>query len=397
MFYWFFRSSKRKSILQEYNEFCDEEYVNIVQHISTRWLCLKSCVSRELDKFEGIKSYFLSERSPDKRFKRLRPQFEDPMTTAYLRFYQSTLPVFDNMNKLLQAEDPLIHRQYETQQHFMKKLASKFIEPEVIQRHVASGGSLGCLDLSTSNQKSDADLSVGLLTGSIVEHLFTEGDVSQQQVDRFYDGVRAFFTKAYSYCASWLRLDDDLLRYCVFVDFTKRAATPFSYVEKILPFFKNIYDTTLKDPAVLEGVHDEYIEYQAISDTDIISDEVWERAQVGISDNENDNKRKCDYRMDVIWGHLQDRFPDLAAIALTVLTVPHSNAAEERAFSIIRRNRTDFRPTLQLGVSLNSIMRIKMAMPESLCKCCDWEPAEELLRKCKSATREYNKQHGCKK
>ena len=58
LFYWFDKSSKRKSILKkEHSEFCDKKYVDIIQNRSTRWLCLEKCVSRELDKFEGIKSY----------------------------------------------------------------------------------------------------------------------------------------------------------------------------------------------------------------------------------------------------------------------------------------------------------------------------------------------------
>ena len=106
--YWFRKSSKRKSILKEYNEFCDQEYADIVEHASTRWLSLEKCVARELEKFEGIKSYFLSEKFPDARFKRLRKSFESPMTSVYLRFYQCVLTAFNNLNKLLQSEDPLI-------------------------------------------------------------------------------------------------------------------------------------------------------------------------------------------------------------------------------------------------------------------------------------------------
>ena len=50
-------------------------------------------------------------------------------------------------------------------------------------------------------------------------------------------------------------------------------------------------------------------------------------------------------RADIVWGHLQKmttpdgrkRFPRLSKIALLVLTIPHSNAGEERVFSMIKR------------------------------------------------------------
>ena len=82
----------------------------------------------------------------------------------------------------------------------------------------------------------------------------------------------------------------------------------------------------MKDnPALLEDVHDEYVEFQAMPDSDI-PEAVWKSAAIGSSDSEFDKKRKRDLRMDVIWGHLRGRFPNLSDIAITVLTVPHSNA-----------------------------------------------------------------------
>ena len=158
--YWFRNSSKRKSILKEFNEFCDEESANVIEHASTRWLSLEKCVIREIEKFEGIKSYFLSEKFTDARFKRLRKTFEDPMTKVYLQFYQPTLPVSNTLNKLLQAEDPLIYRLHEVKQQFTTKLASKCIEPQVVQNHLQSKNFFSTLDLSQCNQKADRELSV---------------------------------------------------------------------------------------------------------------------------------------------------------------------------------------------------------------------------------------------
>ena len=69
LFYWFHKSSKRKSILKEYYEFCNSECEEFIKYVSTRWLCLERCVNWELKKYAGLKSYFLSEGLHDKRFK----------------------------------------------------------------------------------------------------------------------------------------------------------------------------------------------------------------------------------------------------------------------------------------------------------------------------------------
>ena len=112
VFYWFNKSSKRKKILKEYYEFCDTEFQEVIKFISTRWLCLELCINRELKKYEGLKSYFLSENFPDARFKRLHRSYADPMTEVYLLFHHATLPCFTNFNKLLWREDPHLFIRY---------------------------------------------------------------------------------------------------------------------------------------------------------------------------------------------------------------------------------------------------------------------------------------------
>ena len=159
----------------------------------------------------------------------------------------------------------------------------------------------------------------------------------------------------------------------------------FSYVEETVGCFKRVHETLLEDPKMLDSVEEQFLDYQGMCETDIPSN-IWEAAQIG------DTQEK-QYRMDVIWGYLKSKLPLLAEIALSVLVIPHSNAGEERVFSTIRKNKTEFRSRLQLGGSLNAIMRIKMSIPKHLMPCYKWEPTKELLKKCKSATRVYNQSH----
>ena len=68
--------------------------------------------------------------------------------------------------------------------------------------------------------------------------------------------------------------------------------------------------------------------------------------------------------MDVIWAYLSiiknpdgtTRFSKLAKVARLVLTLPHSNAEEEKVFSMV----TSFQPNLKLDVTLQSILTIKL-------------------------------------
>ena len=87
LYYWFDKSSKRKSILKEYYDFCDQDYQEIIKYISTRWLCSERCVNCELKTYPGLLSYFMSENEKDKRILRLSEAFSEPMTEFNLLFF----------------------------------------------------------------------------------------------------------------------------------------------------------------------------------------------------------------------------------------------------------------------------------------------------------------------
>ena len=133
LYYWFDHSSKRKNLLVEYSGFCDQEYHQVIKYASTRWLSLEKCVTRALQQYESLKSYFLSEKSSQARFKRLQAAFHDPMTEVYLLFYQSALQIFIQLNQFLQRGDPLIGAVSQALQRFQRLLACKFIPPAIVK------------------------------------------------------------------------------------------------------------------------------------------------------------------------------------------------------------------------------------------------------------------------
>jgi len=73
-----------------------------------------------------------------------------------------------------------------------------------------------------------------------------------------------------------------------------------------------------------------------------------------------------------------------------VLTLPHSNAEEERVFSMVIKNKTSFRPNLGMAGTLQSILTIKLGNSE---QCTKYEPSKEVLATAKKATKEYNRTH----
>ena len=86
-----------------------------------------------------------------------------------------------------------------------------------------------------------------------------------------------------------------------------------------------------------------------------------------------------------------ERFGKLSKTAMLVLTIPHSNAAEERVFSMIRKNQTSFRPSLDPKEILSSLITIKMEVENRGEDKYSFPPT--VIREAKSATRKYNRAH----
>ena len=61
VYYRFDYSTKHKSLLAEYTEFCDQDYRKLLKHVSTRWLSLERSITCVLKQCVSLKSYFVSE------------------------------------------------------------------------------------------------------------------------------------------------------------------------------------------------------------------------------------------------------------------------------------------------------------------------------------------------
>ena len=124
-----------------------------------------------------------------------------------------------------------------------------------------------------------------------------------------------------------------------------------------------------------------------------IPDDVWKKARIKEKCSEEEEEPGIRFRMDVLWTYLPSvksadgcffMFRRICRIAFLVMTIPHSNAAEERIFNLIRANKAQLRIR---GHSLQYNM-IKMAEigPE-------FKPSKELLEDAKKATWFYNQKH----
>ena len=109
----------------------------------------------------------------------------------------------------------------------------------------------------------------------------------------------------------------------------------------------------------MDSLAEQFTEYQLLEDSDI-PEEVWRKATAYV-----DGDDKFYYRMDVIWHYLSTmqnpdssyRFRHLFLVAKLILVIPHSNAEEERVFSLIQKNKTAFHPNLDPKVHSQALLQ----------------------------------------
>ena len=101
----------------------------------------------------------------------------------------------------------------------------------------------------------------------------------------------------------------------------------------------------------MDRLQEEFTDYQLLGRSEI-PDTIWKEAL--IYEKVTEFSKKQYYRMYVIWAYLSGvkivdsslRFELLSSVARLVLVIPHSNAGEERVFSLIKQNRTPIRSSL---------------------------------------------------
>ena len=86
-------------------------------------------------------------------------------------------------------------------------------------------------------------------------------------------------------------------------------------------------------------------------------------------------------------------FCHLQNVAELVVVLPHSNAGEERLFSMVRKNKTDTRSSLKLEGTLLNLLAMKVQYPEDTSPCFKFNPDENLISAAKKAAKEYNRGH----
>ena len=225
--------------------------------------------------------------------------------------------------------------------------------------------------------------------------MLSYGDISDTDYEKFYDAVFYYYKDSLAYVIKKFPIQNELVCNAVWVDVEKRLDATWHHVQYFLGRFSSVKSLEFVN---VDTLYEEFVNYQTLSESKL--EEGFEKAKV--TDGIVHEKDVFHYRMDVVWWCLANlntpgtsvkRFHNLAKTAEIVLVIPHSNAEQERLFSIVRKNKSDPRSKLALGVLLSSILTVKSHYPESATPCYKFKPDAELLKNAKHAATNYNKKH----
>ncbi len=306
------------------------------------------------------------------RLTRANRLFVSPQTKLYCYFLHYANKLFESGNLLLQREEPCVHILHRKLNGLLKDVLTRFVKPAVIT-------ATPCTEVdyhSEENQKKDSDLMIGSNAKDYIKKAVEsrsdadadhDNDLSDEDINVFYRSVRNFYITSCDYILKTWPLNDKLLQHAEILDISLRQEVSFSS----LKFFIDKFPCLLGD-ANIDDLEVEFASYQ-------VDDSIKAVAEAGL-------------RVDELWHAISQvkdpstggsKYPLLSKCMKGILVIPHSNAMCERAFSTVRKNKTEFRPNMSVK-TLESLMIEKMAHGATTCHQRVYQ--EKTVRRAKRAT-----------
>ena len=232
--------------------------------------------------------------------------------------YQSVLPLFSNENKTLQSEEPKIHLVKCEVMQFLNSLLGRFMKVEYIS---------GLSEDDVINPALHLDKEK-VMVGFTTHAAMRSKDFLPIEEAGIVSGAVQFMQKAYLYGICHFPLTDPVIAHAAALQIQNRKSADFHSVLYFIERFPKL-KTIIGDN--VGSVYDQFVAYQLLPDSTFLKEE----------------------RIDHIWHTLNGLknasgplFNLLFHVAKFTMVLPHSNAAEERIFSTVAKNKTKFRASL---------------------------------------------------
>ena len=367
LYYYFDKSSKRKEMLHEFQEFTNTKELKILKHCKTRWLRLDRAVKRVLNQWDALYAYFDREAETDHsaRVLRLDNNFKSYLSKLIFLFLEFALESLCKFNSTFQSTLPMLPALKTEVKRLLKIFLARFVKLEIIR---AAGDDVTTVNLSDFTlQVQDKDLSIGHKCWAYMNE--EEDSIDTCTKKQFFGGIRKFYVSVASTIIKKFSFDDHVLDDLSILMPENQASISTATVLRLADRFPS----ALPDDAV-DHLEEEVLDYTLVSAEELPATSTEAR-------NSARNKELCSYwqgigKLTTLDGSVQ--FPYLASLAKCLLSLPHSNADTERVFSIVRKIVTDYRTEMD-----QSLLCALIACKLNCDTCCfKFTPSAELFKVC---------------
>lgn len=365
----FYMSVKRKEEFKSFCDFVNINYKTILSHVETRWLSLLRVISRVLELWPALTSYFHSHADAEKpgRVGAIKKQLCDK-TKLYLLFLNFLLPTINAFNVAFQATThTTIHQLHPEIIGLTKRILRCFVKIECI----STADITATLYDVRSNQVENADIEIGQDARVLAVEMEEDGQF--REIKAFLDHVRLFYEA-----------------------FICKLMKKFPFKSTLLSDLRVLYPkerTTLSDfPNIIVRLAHHFPQLGLGEKLDALRIEAIDFQMANLPTSSDDN-------VDEFWASVHNIrtvdtdqlvYGTLLVLIRALLALPASNADSERSFSMVRKIDTEDRSHLE-RTTVASLLALKINIDS---ECFSFKPPKALLLKNKSAVRSYNEEHG---
>ena len=119
-------------------------------------------------------------------------------------------------------------------------------------------------DISIDNHKPQEELFVGICAKNLLNKLFEYGEIPALDKQKFFAGVLAFYSEAFSYGVEKLPINDSVLKHSIFADISKRESVS---IDDVLLFVEKFHLDF--NPEIINLLSEQFLDYQLLNDHDI--------------------------------------------------------------------------------------------------------------------------------
>jgi hypothetical protein len=301
---------------------------------------------------------------PSSRIGRIKRALADPNTKLYCYFLEFTNPVFTKVNLLLQRESPAVHILHTQLMSLLSDLLSRFMKPQAIS---AAECITSVAYQDRKQQKARGDLVIGPKTRMYLREKSESGELTENDCLMFSKSVRSYFEEACRYILSKFPLQDPLWKHAQVLNIASRHEASFSSVQYFMDKFPCLIPQEQRGDVEVEFARFQVSEiHKSILECERVDEQWFQISKLKDGD-----------------GNMQ--YSVLSKVMMGILTIPHSNAASERVFSLVRKNKTTFRPTMG-PQTLESLLVTKVHMNATSTACYEGKFSRKVLEKAKKST-----------